>query len=777
MGTHHYVVIKDLNKLVSKMQKRKLRSRNTLCRNCFHRFSSEERLERHQLICMGNEPAIVTMPNVDKSSVGFKNIGARSYSPFAVYFDLESVLEKVETVRNNPNCSSTTVIEKHKPSSFCLVVVEAGNPKPAFFSLHRGVDAMTKFVRMLEVLARDFHNKKRRYPNYLGSTTILEDSDKCWICKEEFSETNAKVLDHNHFDGSFLGWAHNKCNFLRRTIQFTPVFAHNLQNYDLHHVLKSLQDTNTRNTFLVIPLNDEKFISLTRKVWIRSYTNEKGNVYNVYEEIRFVDSCKFMNSSLDELARNLPVEKFIYLNNHFATRPEEDKALIRQKGYFPYSYVDSHARYTEDGLPARDKWTNTLQGGVVSVSEKEYQHAWLVYTRFGCQTLGEYSDLYLTTDTLILACVFEEFRRVCYETYKLDCAQYFTVSNLSGDAFLRTCKADLHLLTNREHLDMAENLIRGGIASVFEKRLVSANNKFVKNYDPKQPNTFLFMIDANNLYGGIMEKFPLPLNSFEFNDQVTIAEILNTSRESEIGYILDVDLLYPDHLHDAHSDYPLAPTKEVVSKMWLSELQLDMLKKINISDKVGTTPKLIQNFFPKKNYTVHYLTLQLYVKLGLKIEKVNRVLQFRQEKFIAPYVQLNTELRKKATTKFEQDFFKQIINSAFGKFCESKRNRLIVDIVRNAEELQNLSRKKRFSSIKIIDQHLVSVSSKPVNINWDKPTIVGATILDLAKFYMFQFHYNIIKKNFDATLLYSDTDSFLYEIRSKDLYKEIEKNH
>ena len=129
----------------------------------------------------------------------------------------------------------------------------------------------------------------------------------------------------------------------------------------------------------------------------------------------------------------------------------------------------------------------------------------VVYTRFGCQTLGEYSDLYLTTDTLILACVFEEFRRVCYETYKLDCALYFTVSNLSGDEFVRTCKAYLQLLTDREHLDMAENLIRRGIASVFEERVVSANNKLVKNYDPKQPNTFLIMIDANNLYGGILE--------------------------------------------------------------------------------------------------------------------------------------------------------------------------------------------------------------------------------------------------------------------------------
>ena len=110
---------------------------------------------------------------------------------------------------------------------------------------------------------------------------------------------------------------------------------------------------------------------------------------------------------------------------------------------------------------------------------------------------------------------------------------------------------------------------------------------------------------------------------------------------------MDVDLLYPDHLHDAHSDYPLAPTKEVVSKMWLSELQLDMLKKMSLSDKVGFTPKLIQNLFPMKNYTVHYLTLRLYVKLGLKIEKVNRVLQFTQETFFTPYVQLNTELRKK----------------------------------------------------------------------------------------------------------------------------------
>ena len=137
---------------------------------------------------------------------------------------------------------------------------------------------------------------------------------------------------------------------------------------------------------------------------------------------------------------------------------------------------------------------------------------------------------------------------------------------------------------------------------------------------------------------------------------------------------------------------------------------------------------------------------------------------------------MNTELRKKATTKFEHDFFKQIMNSAFGKLCESKRNRHC-RYCSQCRRTAKFIKEKRFSSVKIIEQHLVSVTSKPVNIKWDKPTIVGATKLDLAKFYMFQFLYNIIKKNFDTTLLYSDTDSFLYEIRSKDFDNDIEKNH
>ena len=133
---------------------------------------------------------------------------------------------------------------------------------------------------------------------------------------------------------------------------------------------------------------------------------------------------------------------------------------------------------------------------------------WCSKHTFGCENLGDYHDLYLKTDTL-LAWVVEEFRSVCYETYKLDSIQYFSSSHLSGDAFLRTSKADLCLITEREHLEMVENMIRGGVSSVYKKRHLKCNNKYLDNCDPTQDETYGLLVDANNLYGGIMEKFPL----------------------------------------------------------------------------------------------------------------------------------------------------------------------------------------------------------------------------------------------------------------------------
>ena len=171
-------------------------------------------------------------------------------------------------------------------------------------------------------------------------------------------------------------------------------------------------------------------------------------------------------------------------------------------------------------------------------------------------------------------------------------------------------------------------------------------------------------------------------------------------------------------------------------------------------------PKLIQSLQEKLGYVLHCLTLQLYIQLGVKVTHLHRVLQFRQCKWMAPFVQMNTELRKKARNFFEENFYKLIINSSFGKTMESKRNRTKMSIVRNETELLQKLCQSSLKSFQIIHEVLATITFKPSSIQWDKPTIVGAVVLDIAKKYMFETHYVQMMPNFNLELLYSDTDSF-----------------
>ena len=198
---------------------------------------------------------------------------------------------------------------------------------------------------------------------------------------------------------------------------------------------------------------------------------------------------------------------------------------------------------------------------------------------------------------------------------------------------LKVCRPDLKLLTDREHLDIVESLIRGGVSCVYSKRLCRANNKFLPDYKPKGISSFIVMIDANNLYGGIMEKFSLPLGDFELFDksewtdndaQETLQRMLKTPDDDDTGFIVEVDFSYPDHLHDLHSDFPLAPTKEAIDESWLSQYQSDLLDEMQIK-KPPKVKKLIQTLFDKNNYTLHYQTLKLYVELGLVVTKLHRL--------------------------------------------------------------------------------------------------------------------------------------------------------
>ena len=330
-------------------------------------------------------------------------------------------------------------------------------------------------------------------------------------------------------------------------------------------------------------------------------------------------------------------------------------------------------------------------------------------------------------------------------------------------------------------------MMRGGTASVFEKRKVNANNPYMnEKYNPQEKTSYGFMLDANNLYGGVMQIHKLPARDFELihvkedgevstSSETSLDEILAFPEDSDIGFILEVDLEYPQELHESHQDYPLAPTREAVPEEWLSDYQRDLAEQMKSNDNYRVAPgkvkKLLQTLHNKSNYTVHYKLLQLYVRLGLKITKVHRVLKFKQELWLEPYITLNTNKRKAARNKFEEALFKLLNNSAYGKTCESKRKRVKVNFVHNAEETMQQISAFDFKTFKIFGDDLAVLTSAPRVINWNVPIIVGACVLEIAKF-------EIMKPNFDCRLLYSYTDNLLYEIETEknaDLY-EILKN-
>jgi hypothetical protein len=325
--------------------------------------------------------------------------------------------------------------------------------------------------------------------------------------------------------------------------------------------------------------------------------------------------------------------------------------------------MDSHKKFNETVLPSRQAFYNSL--AEEHISEEDYNHAQQVWESFDVENLGQYHDLYMVTDTLLLADVFENFRKLCLEYYDLDPAHFYTAPGLAWQACLKMTGVKLELLTDIDMYLFIEHGLRGGISTI-SNRYAKANNCYLPDYDPSQPNVFISYLDANNLYGWAMSE-ALPTHGFCWlndaeRENLDVHQIADDASE---GYILEVDLEYPDHLHDTHNDYPLAPEKFEINHQMLSPYTLTLLSELGIESH--TSEKLVPNLSSKQKYVVHYRNLKLYQSLGLKVTKVHRALKFQQSAWLKPYIEFNTNKRKLASSKFEQDFFKLMNNSVFGK--------------------------------------------------------------------------------------------------------------
>ena len=377
---------------------------------------------------------------------------------------------------------------------------------------------------------------------------------------------------------------------------------------------------------------------------------------------------------------------------------------------------------------------------------------------------------YLGSDVLLLADIFESFRKTCLQYYKLDPCHYFTSPGLSWAAMLKMTNIKLELMTD---IDMFQFIQKGmhGRVSYIANRYGKANNKYMKNYDVNEPSKYIIYQDANNLYEWAMSQY-LPTGGFRWmnDDEIKQIDLGKYKADGKKGLILEVDLEYPQELHDMHN--PVCPEKVKVSNDMLSGYCKKIAEKYKIS--IGLVSKLIPTLRDKKEYVLHFRNLQLYLDISLKIKKVHRVLEFNESPWLKQYIDFNTEKRKNAKNSFEKDFFKLMNNSVFGKTMGNLQKRVDVRLVTDGKKLDKLTSKPTYVSSKILNENLMAVHKVKETLTLNRLAYVGMCILDLSKTLMYDFHYNYIKKKHDnrARLLFTDTDSLTYEIEAEDVYKD-----
>ena len=730
---NHYVLIKKLDVFLGDHNKK------YICRRCLSSYTSENMLMKHKPKCENND--ITSIKTSNKSHLHWEKHFHKNPLYFRIYADFEADNEKDDSIIGN----KTTNIYKQNPvmNGYHIVSELEDVLKSDYYQSPLGYNNVDWFVD--EVIRLE--NKMVFYFKNTNKDIILTEEDE-----EDFKNNNIcrfcgkiiesdKVRDHCHLTGKYRGPAHNTCNInvTQKQSNFIPFIFHNFSNYDCHMFFKKLVDKKKDKVdFDILPKTNEEYISVT------------------YGCIRFIDSYRFLSSGLDSLVKNLGEDDFKILKKEF---PDKWQYLNKKLAY-PYEYFNSIDDYKKSvhNLENKDFFSKLKNK---CPDDKEIDRTREIIKKFIIKNGEELTQLYLKSDAILLAEVFEKFVKISVDEYGINPLYCVSLPGYTWLCGLKYTGINLQTLQDKDMILLLENNIRGGISSVM-------GDRYIKSDDNKK----ILYIDANNLYGHSMSQY-LPYDEIKFDNNITLEDIINTPDDSDIGYFVEVDLKYPDNIKQKTKNFPFASVNKKTNPDNFSDYMKENLPNTYIQNK-----KLICDWSDKKNCLIHYRMLKFYVRHGMIVDKVHDIISFRQSRWLEKYINFNTQKRNQAVNDFEKDFYKLLNNAFYGKTMENVRNRLKIKFFKKDDHREIIKQQSKltFNGIHKSYENCYSYTVRQNEVLMDKPIYLGFSVLELSKLLMYETYYDKLQPYFrqeNIQLHYMDTDSFVLSVNTKDIIKDL----
>lgn len=542
-------------------------------------------------------------------------------------------------------------------------------------------------------------------------------------------------------------------------------------------------------------------------------SHENYLTISLENKIIFLDSYKFLQSGLFKLSKDLktvdhPLFKILYPS-------EYERQLLSKKLHFCHDKIDSFESYQETHLPPPDDFYSRITRE--TITDEHYQTIKDIWRHFNIKSLGDLSLLYVELDVILLSLCLISFQTLCYKHFEMCPFKFLSLAHFAWHACMKMSQAQYDLINDPSQMELVDRSFRGGLSQISIRKLsgpstplfppppppssagVSAEGEggevppvagpppaAAAATEPPGPGadvhlgrdeSFIMFWDARALYGSALT-LPLATDGFELltgpdplapfyeND----FELLRNAKDTdEIGYLVECDFFFPDEIHSNLNSFPIAPESnfQIIPSM-LSKFTRKLMRKLNIRMGESGTRRLVPSFYPRYKYCCFSSLLALYLKLGIKITKIHRVLKFNQKPIFKSFVELCMRERLSSLSSFENKMWKSFICSVFGKASEAILHRMEIRFANTRRKLDKLVSHPSFRRFFIVNENFIIIERSKTNVVMNKPKIIGSHISELGKLIVLSHYYLGLRSVFshrECRLASTDTDSALVSFR------------